>query len=71
MRKPYPTILPNQEKQLDFSITYHDDNLNTLYDIDFIEKSKLNINWNGSFEIALIYQNSETKYKEKLIYPAI
>lgn len=62
----YPTILPNQEKQLDFSITYHDDNLNTSYDIDFIEKSKLNINWNGSFEIILSYQNSEIKYKEKI-----
>ena len=62
----YPTILPNQEKQLDFSITYHNDNLNTLYDIKFIEKSKLKINWNGSFEIILSYQNSEIKYKEKI-----
>ena len=62
----YPTVLPKQEKQLDFSIAYHDDNLNTLYDINFISESKLTINWNGSFDIILIYQNSEIKYRETI-----
>lgn len=62
----YPTVLPKQEKQLDFSIAYHDDNPNTLYDINFISESKLTINWNGSFDIILIYQNSEIKYRETI-----
>ena len=59
----FPTLLPGQEKQLDFYINKHSEEIR-LCEPKFIRRSGYELFWNALFEIELEYKDSSTTYKE-------
>ena len=65
----FPTLLPGQEKQLDFSLDKHGDEFK-LCEPELIRNLKCKLHFNETFVIELGYKDASTVYKEtvKLLY---
>lgn len=61
----FPTLLPGQEKQLEFSVNAHDE-IFSLCESEFIRKMRCNLALNENFEIVLGYKDSKNIYKENV-----
>lgn len=59
----FPTLLPGQEKQLDFSLDKHDDEFK-LCEPELIRKLKCKLHFSETFVIELGYKDASTVYKE-------
>ena len=59
----FPTLLPGQEKQLDFSLDKRDDKFR-LCESELIRKSKCKLHFSETFVIELGYKDASTVYKE-------
>ena len=59
----FPTLLPGQEKQLDFSLDKHDDEFK-LCEPELIQKLKCKLHFSETFVIELGYKDASTVYKE-------
>lgn len=59
----FPTLLPGQEKQLDFSLDKHDDEFK-LCEPEHIQKLKCKLHFSETFVIELGYKDASTVYKE-------
>lgn len=59
----FPTLLPGQEKQLNFSINAHTETIK-FCEPEFIRKAKCELVFNETFEIVLGYKDSMYTYKE-------
>ncbi len=59
----FPTLLPGQEKHLDFSLDKHDDEFK-LCEPELIRKLKCKLHFSETFVIELGYKDASTVYKE-------
>lgn len=62
----YSTLLPKQEKQLDFCVNKHNDNKIEIYTDEFLFKNDFSINLVGVLNIELGYKGAKNNYTETI-----